>query len=91
MALWENEHLRSERSSKQQSRESWLEILRRWIVQCPQCAEVHLVVGATENDRYVCKDCGHSFAVNRPGEAALSNRPRYLLSPGERPKAGQRR
>jgi DNA-directed RNA polymerase subunit RPC12/RpoP len=39
------------------------EILRRWLVQCPQCSEVRLVVGARENDHYVCKDCGHSFTI----------------------------
>ena len=43
--------------------ESWSEVLRRWLVQCPQCSEVRLVVGAQENDRYVCKDCGHSFII----------------------------
>lgn len=44
----------------------WLETLRRWLVQCPQCAEVRLVVGARENERYVCKDCGHSFVIRPP-------------------------
>jgi hypothetical protein len=45
------------------ARQSVPEILRRWLVKCPQCAEVRLVVGARENERYVCKDCGHSFTV----------------------------
>jgi len=52
--------------------ESWLEILRRWLVECPQCTEVWLVVGARENDRHVCKECGYSFAVKlsiSPGES----------------------
>ena len=26
-------------------------------MKCPQCSEVRLVVGARENDQYVCKDC----------------------------------
>jgi hypothetical protein len=43
--------------------ESWLEILRRWIVECPQCCEVWLVVGAHEGDTYVCRDCGHNFTI----------------------------
>jgi hypothetical protein len=43
--------------------ESWLGILRRWLVECPQCADVWLVVGARENDPYVCKGCGHHFAI----------------------------
>jgi hypothetical protein len=43
--------------------ESWLEILRRWIVECPQCSEVWLVVGSHEGDSYVCRDCGHSFTI----------------------------
>jgi ribosomal protein S27AE len=42
---------------------SWLEMLRQWLVQCPQCSEVRLVVGAHEKDRYICKDCGHSFVI----------------------------
>lgn len=43
--------------------ENWLERLRQWLVQCPQCSEVRLVVGAHEQDRYTCKDCGHSFVI----------------------------
>jgi len=43
--------------------ERWLETLRRWIVRCPKCSEVRLVVGADENDQYVCKDCGHRFKI----------------------------
>lgn len=51
--------------------ESWPEILRRWLVECPQCAQVWLVVGARENDRHVCKDCGHGFNI------------RFLVAPKE--------
>ena len=43
--------------------ENWLEMLRQWLVECPQCYEVRLVVGAHEKDRYICKDCGHSFVI----------------------------
>lgn len=46
--------------------ESWLEILKRWLVECPRCTQVWLVVGAQENDHYVCKDCGHGFAIRFP-------------------------
>jgi hypothetical protein len=55
-------------------REGWPAMLRRWLVECPQCAEVWLVVGVRENDRHVCKDCGHSFAVrfSRPSGGSLS-------------------
>jgi transposase-like protein len=49
--------------TRKDSGENWLEMLRQWLVQCPQCSEVRLVVGAHEKDRYVCKDCGHSFVV----------------------------
>jgi ribosomal protein S27AE len=64
MALPENEYIvLSEGRFTKRPGEGWLEILRRWLVQCPQCSEVRLVVGAQENDRYVCKDCGHSFAI----------------------------
>lgn len=47
---------------------SWLVTLRRWLVQCPQCTEVRLVVGARNNDRYKCRQCGHDFTIvkNRP-------------------------
>ena len=41
----------------------WPEILRRWLVRCPRCAEVWLVVGAREDDRHVCKGCGHGFVI----------------------------
>jgi transcription elongation factor Elf1 len=64
MALAANDYIvLSQRDLGKRPAESWLEILRRWLVQCPQCSEVRLVVGAHENDCYVCKDCGHSFAI----------------------------
>ena len=43
--------------------ENWLEMLKQWLVECPQCSEVRLVVGAREKDRYICKYCGHSFVI----------------------------
>jgi len=43
--------------------ESWLEMLKRWLVECPRCTQLWLVVGARQNDQYICKDCGHSFAI----------------------------
>ena len=43
--------------------ERWLEALRRWLVRCPKCLELRLVVGAHENDQHVCKDCAHSFTI----------------------------
>ncbi len=43
--------------------DNWLEMLKQWLVQCPQCSEVRLVVGAHEIDRYICKNCGHSFVI----------------------------
>ena len=46
------------------TREGWPAMLRRWLVECPRCAQVWLVVGARESDRHVCKDCGHGFAVS---------------------------
>ena len=46
--------------------ESWSKILRRWFVECPQCGEVWLVVGARENDRHVCKSCGRGFEIRFP-------------------------
>lgn len=66
MAVPENEYivLPEVRSEKERD-EQWFEILRRWLVQCPECSEVRLVVGARQNDRYVCKDCGHSFTITR--------------------------
>jgi rRNA maturation endonuclease Nob1 len=46
------------------SGEGWASILRRWLVECPQCTQVWLIVGARENDRHVCKDCGHGFVLS---------------------------
>ena len=43
--------------------ESWPELVRRWLLQCPNCTEITLVVGAQENEPYVCKDCGHRFSI----------------------------
>ena len=56
--------------------ERWFEVLRRWLVKCPQCSQVRLVVGAHENDQYVCKDCGHRFTIRFSAtNDALSKRP----------------
>jgi len=52
-----------EHELNKQATESLWETLRRWLVKCPQCTEVRLVVGARENERYVCKDCRHSFII----------------------------
>lgn len=64
MAVPENQHIvLPETTVGKKQGEGWFDVLRRWLVQCPQCSEVRLVVGAHENDRYVCKDCGHSFII----------------------------
>lgn len=64
MAVRENEYIvLLETTAGKHRGERWFERLRKWLVQCPQCSEVRLVVGAQENDRYVCKDCGHSFTI----------------------------
>jgi len=64
MAVPENDYIvLRQPASRKQRRERWFERLRQWLVQCPECSEVRLVVGAKENDRYVCKDCGHSFTI----------------------------
>jgi ribosomal protein S27AE len=76
MAIPEKDYIvLSEGRFTKRPREGWFEILRRWLVQCPQCSEVLLVVGAHENDRYVCKDCGHSFVI-RLSTAVQENLPR---------------
>jgi len=48
----------------------WPEILRRWFVRCPRCSEVWLVVGARDDDRHVCKGCGHGFVIRLTAEQA---------------------
>jgi hypothetical protein len=64
-----------EAGSTKPETESWRDVLRRWLIQCPNCAEIRLVVGARENDGYVCKDCGHSFIITFSAAAndSLSN------------------
>lgn len=64
MALTETKYVvLSDGGLTKRPREGWREILRRWLVQCPNCGEARLVVGARENAPYTCKDCGHSFAI----------------------------
>jgi len=66
MGLGRSDYLAlTDTSARKAAAESWLEMLRQWLVQCPQCSEVRLVVGAHQNDQYVCKDCGHSFSISR--------------------------
>lgn len=48
----------------------WPEMLRRWFVRCPRCAEVWLVVGAREGERHLCKGCGHGFVIRLSTEQA---------------------
>jgi hypothetical protein len=62
--------------------QSRAEKLRRWLVECPRCSGVWLVVGAREGDAYLCKGCGHAFTIrftvarrgNPPGSAASGSR-----------------
>ena len=63
MALPENHYIVLSDATIGKNGDRPFESLRRWLVQCPQCAEVRLVVGARENDQYVCKDCVHSFTI----------------------------
>ena len=63
MSLAETKYVVFQHELKEQATESLPETLRRWLVKCPQCTEVRLVIGARENERYVCKDCGHSFII----------------------------
>jgi len=63
MALGPIEHVALTATQTSKGGESWREILRQWLVRCPECSEVRLVVGAHEKDRYICKDCGHSFVI----------------------------
>ena len=58
MSLKENDYIvLSEGGFTKSHGKRWLEMLRQWLVKCPQCSEVRLVVGARENNQYVCKDC----------------------------------
>ena len=64
MAVPENQYIvLPETTDGKRRGERWFEVLRRWLVKCPQCSEVRLVVGAQENDEYVCKDCKHRFTI----------------------------
>ena len=63
MSLAETKYVVFEEHELKKAKESLPETLRRWLVKCPQCTEVRLVIGARENERYVCKDCGHSFTI----------------------------
>ena len=70
MAVPENKYIVLPKAKRDRGKP--FEILRRWLVQCPQCAEVRLVVGVRENDRYVCKSCGHGFAITNDELAKAS-------------------
>ena len=70
MAVPENNYIVLPEAGRHGSRA--FEILRQWLVQCPQCSEVRLVVGAHENDQYACKDCGHSFTITHDDLATES-------------------
>jgi DNA-directed RNA polymerase subunit RPC12/RpoP len=71
MALPENKYIVLPKAKRERIRP--FEILRRWLVRCPQCSEVRLVLGARENDQYVCKDCGHGFTITN-GDLAKPSR-----------------
>jgi len=63
MGLGPSEIALTKPQTKKGVRKNWREMLRQWLVQCPKCSELRLVVGVHEKDRYVCKDCGHSFVI----------------------------
>jgi len=55
---------------------NWREMLKQWLVQCPECSVVRLVVGVQDKDQYRCRDCGHSFVIgfqSRDGPSALES------------------
>lgn len=56
----------SEGNARKAGREGWAQILHRWLVECPRCLEVWLIIGARENDSHICKDCGHRFIIRLP-------------------------
>ena len=73
MAVPENQYIVLPETIEGKKRgERWSEVLKRWLVQCPQCSEIRLVVGAHENDQYVCKDCGHGFTITNDDLATES-------------------
>jgi transposase-like protein len=63
MAVPENQYIVLPETRWKKTSRKMSEVLRRWLVKCPQCSEVRLVVGAHENDEYVCKNCGHRFTI----------------------------
>ena len=42
-------------------------LLRQEVLRCPQCKQAWLVSIARVGDSHICKECGHSFAVERSG------------------------
>ncbi len=63
MVVPTNKYVLPEIGSTDGARGNWLETLRRWLVKCPNCTEVRLVVGAQENESHVCRSCGHGFVI----------------------------
>jgi hypothetical protein len=55
--------LKMERARPSLNNDSWLGMLRRWLVPCPRCREISFVVGIREGDQHVCKACGHRFSA----------------------------
>ena len=39
----------------------WQDVLQRWFIECPECAEGWLAPGVRENELHTCKGCGHRF------------------------------
>jgi len=74
MGLGPNEIILAAPQTRNGARKNWREMLRKWLVQCPECSKVRLIVGANEKDRHICKDCGHSFVIghqSRDGPSVL--------------------
>jgi transposase-like protein len=74
MATTSNKYIvLSESNEEEKQGKNWREILQRWLVRCPQCQEQWLVIGARENDGYVCKDCGYGFSIKLPGASKTAS------------------
>lgn len=46
-----------------ESKNGWLEDLKRQLQTCPHCGQHWLIVGLKNGEEHLCRDCGQRFVI----------------------------
>ncbi|MEP7343142.1 MAG: hypothetical protein ABI977_35785 [Acidobacteriota bacterium] len=49
----------------EENKTNWLEALKRKTQTCPHCGQRWLIIGARNNQKHPCRDCGQYFIIQQ--------------------------